>query len=66
MKTTNEPFPQIEQKKSVDAKKLTFVLLMQNIAGSRNVSAMKRLEALHNDVGALILGEEPTASKELI
>ena len=48
------------------AKKLTFILLMQNIAGARNVKPMKRLEALHNDIGALILGQEPNSSKDLV
>ena len=44
---------------------LTMILFAQNVAGARNVKPMKRLEALHNDIGALINGEKPTASWEL-
>ncbi len=61
MKATNKP--KIDE--SV-VKKLTFILLMQNIAGARNVKPIKRLEALHNDIGSLILGKEPNSSKELV
>ena len=44
---------------------LTTTLLAQTVAGARNVKPMARLEALHNDIGAIILGEKPTASWEL-
>jgi hypothetical protein len=42
--------------------KLTLILFAQGVAGSRNVKPMKRLEALHNDIGAVILGNKPEAS----
>jgi hypothetical protein len=42
------------------------ILFMQNIAGARNVKPIKRLEALHNDIGAMINGERPTASQDLV
>ena len=42
--------------------KLTHLLFLGNIAGARNVKPMERLEALHNDIGAVINGEKPTAS----
>lgn len=45
--------------------KLTMILFAQNVAGARNVSQWKRLEALHNDIGAVINGEKPEASWEL-
>ncbi len=45
---------------------LTMILFLQNVAGARNVKPMKRLEALHNDIGAMINGKKPTASKKLI
>ncbi|SVD88980.1 uncharacterized protein METZ01_LOCUS441834 [marine metagenome] len=41
---------------------LTTTLLAQTVAGARNVKPMERLEALHNDIGAILLGEKPTAS----
>ena len=41
---------------------LTTTLLAQAVAGARNVKPMERLEALHNDIGAILLGEKPTAS----
>ena len=41
------------------------ILFAQNVAGARNVKPMKRLEALHNDIAALINDEKPTASWEL-
>ena len=41
---------------------LTTTLLAQTVAGARNVKPMDRLEALHNDIGAILLGEKPTAS----
>jgi hypothetical protein len=44
---------------------LTMILFAQSVAGARNVKPMERLEALHNDIGALINGEKPTASWEL-
>ncbi len=46
--------------------KLTTILFAQSVAGSRNVKPMKRLEALHNDIGAVINGEKPTASWDLV
>jgi hypothetical protein len=42
--------------------KLTSILFAQGVAGSRNVKPLPRLEALHNDVAAVIQGERPTAS----
>jgi hypothetical protein len=67
MKTINEPFPKLpELKQSVDTKRLQGLLFLQTVAGARNVSAVDRLEALHNDIGTLILGEEPTQSKGLL
>jgi len=41
---------------------LTTTLLAQTVAGARNVKPMDRLEALHNDIGAILLGERRTAS----
>jgi hypothetical protein len=43
-----------------DKDKLTMILLAQSVAGSRNVKPMKRLEALHNDIGSVILGASKT------
>jgi len=45
--------------------KLTMILFAQNVAGTRNVKPMKRLEAFHNDIGAIINDEEPKASWSL-
>jgi len=45
--------------------KLTSILFAQNVAGARNVKPMKRLEALHNDIGAVICGNKPRASWNL-
>jgi hypothetical protein len=47
-------------------KQLTMILFMQSVAGARNVKPIERLEALHNDIGAMIQGEEPIKSKELV
>ena len=44
---------------------LTTTLLAQTVAGARNVKPMDRLEALYNDIGAIILGEKPEASWDL-
>ena len=41
---------------------LTTTLLAQTVAGARNVKPMDRLEALHNDIAAIILGKKPEAS----
>ena len=41
---------------------LTMILFAQNVAGARNVKPMERLEALHNDIAAVINSEKPTAS----
>ena len=38
------------------------ILFAQNVAGARNVKPMERLEALHNDIAAVINSEKPTAS----
>ena len=43
-----------------DKDKLTMILFAQNVAGARNVKPMKRLEALHNDIGSVILGASKT------
>ena len=45
---------------------LTMMMLMQTIAGARNVKPMKRLEALYKDVGLMALNKKPKYSKELI
>ena len=45
---------------------LTMILFAQSVAGSRNAKPMKRLEALHNDIVAVINGEKPTASWDLV
>ena len=46
---------------------LTLLLYHNNIAGIRNVSAMKRLEALHRDVASLAMdGQRPHELKKLI
>ena len=48
-------------------KELTMLLNWNNIAGIRNVSAMKRLEALHRDVASLAMdGQRPHELKKLI
>ena len=47
-------------KKETD--QLTTILFAQTVAGARNVKPMERLEALHNDIGAVILGGKPEAS----
>tara|TARA_Y100000310_G_scaffold315053_1_gene365171 strand:- start:17 stop:253 length:237 start_codon:yes stop_codon:yes gene_type:complete len=52
--------------KEQEKKNLTMMLLMQTIAGARNVKPMERLEALHKDVGLIILGKKPYHSKDLI
>jgi hypothetical protein len=36
--------------------KLTSILFAQSVAGARNVKPIERLEAFHNDIGAVILG----------
>ena len=46
--------------------KLTMLLFFNGVAGSRNVKAIDRLEALHIDIARMIEGEEPTATKELV
>ena len=45
---------------------LTKLLFLGNCAGARNVRYQTRLEALHNDIGCLIMGEEPTQSQEML
>jgi hypothetical protein len=45
---------------------MTTLLLWNNIAGARNVSAIKRLEALHEDVASLVMTERPHALKKLL
>ena len=47
-------------------KELTLLLFWNNIAGTRNVSAMKRLEALHRDVGALAQTQRAHELKKLL
>jgi len=47
-------------------KELTLLLQWNNIAGIRNVSAKKRLEALHLDVASLTQTEQPHKLKKLI
>jgi hypothetical protein len=47
-------------------KEMTTLLLWNNIAGARNVSAIKRLEALHEDVASLVMAERPHALKKLL
>ena len=48
-------------------KELTMLLNWNNIAGIRNVAAMKRLEALHRDVASLAMdGQRPHELKKLI
>ena len=47
-------------------KELTALLYWNNIAGVRNVSAMKRLEALHRDVASLAQTQRPHELKKLI
>jgi hypothetical protein len=47
-------------------KELTMLLNWNNIAGIRNVSAIKRLEALHRDVAALAMTQQPHELKKLI
>ena len=43
------------------------LLNWNNIAGIRNVAAMKRLEALHRDVASLAMdGQRPHELKKLI
>jgi hypothetical protein len=48
-----------------DKAKLTTILFAQTVAGSRNVKPMKRLEALYNDIGTVINGDQPKASWSL-
>ena len=36
--------------------KLTMILFWQNVAGTRNVKPIDRLEALHKDIAEVILG----------
>ena len=50
-------------KKETD--QLTTILFAQTVAGARNVKPMERLEALHYDVAAVILGDKPKASWDL-
>jgi hypothetical protein len=45
---------------------LTRLLFYGSIAGARNVRYETRLMALHNDIGCLIEGVEPTNSKEMV
>ena len=47
-----------------DRDKLTMILFAQSVAGSRNVKPMARLEALHNDIGAVILGASKADSAQ--
>ena len=47
-------------------KELTILLNWNNIAGIRNVSAIKRLEALHRDVAALAMTQQPHELKKLL
>lgn len=44
---------------------LTSILFAQAVARARNVNPTKQLEALHGDVGAVILGDKPEASWNL-
>ena len=46
--------------------KLTHLLFLGNVAGARNVRYETRLEALHNDIGCLINGEEGRASQDMV
>jgi len=50
----------------INPKDLNFVIFMQHVAAARNVSVEKRYWALAQDVVAVIEGEKPTHSKELI
>jgi hypothetical protein len=45
--------------------RLSSILFAQSVAGSRNVKPLRRLEALHNDIAAVIQGEKPEASWKL-
>jgi hypothetical protein len=47
-------------------KQLTMILFAQNVAAIRNVSMKKRYLAMAEDIGLLIEGEEPHASRELV
>ena len=47
-------------------KELTVLLVWNNIAGTRNVSAIKRLEALHEDVAALAMTQRTHKLKKLL
>ena len=50
--------------KKQDKDKLTMILFAQNVAGARNVKPMKRLEALHNYIGAVIHGASKVDSAQ--
>ena len=52
--------------KAKEKENLTLVLMWQQIAGTRNVKSMDRLEALYKDVGLVVVGKDPEYSKELI
>jgi hypothetical protein len=54
----------IMKKDTIDT--LTRILFLSNIAGARNVRHVTRLEALHNDIAAVIIGEEPTESQKMV
>ena len=53
--------------KEIDKQKqdLTMILFAQTVAGARNVKPIIRLEAMHDDLAAIIRGEKPTASWEI-
>tara|TARA_Y100000310_G_scaffold325644_1_gene389384 strand:+ start:910 stop:1071 length:162 start_codon:yes stop_codon:yes gene_type:complete len=52
--------------KEQEKKNLTMILLMQTIAGTRNVKPIERLEAIYKDVGLVVEGEKPHHSADLI
>ena len=59
------PRPNLTKEELMD--EMTMLLNWNNIAGIRNCSAMKRLEALHLDVASLVMdGQRPHALKELL
>jgi len=56
----------MKQREQPIRKKLQHILFLINVAGTRNVTPMTRLEALFNDCGALVNNEEPTESRKIV
>ena len=48
-----------------EKKQINHVLFCQIVAGTRNVDKTKMLNAFAYDIGEILNGREPTASKEL-